>query len=111
MTQDAKTPRPGVERGVFGLSSLGGIDGPENKHPNRDWQAAGPSPAVKAACLDLKRDYAVEAAFIASRFAAHFAEQFELRSPIAAEYSMRAAIVHIKEAAKAFREWQRGGTL
>jgi hypothetical protein len=49
MTQDVKTPLPGVGRGVFGSSLRDGLDGSENKPPTIDLQAVQRCRAATAA--------------------------------------------------------------
>jgi hypothetical protein len=65
-----------------------------------------PNPAVAAAIKDLTAEYAVEAARIASIYAAHFVEDMGIGDLWAAEHDMRGAVLHLREAAAKFREWQ-----
>jgi hypothetical protein len=62
--------------------------------------------AVAAVIKDLNAEYASEAAHIASVYARHFVENMEIGDFWCAEHDMRGAILHLKEAAKKFREWQ-----
>jgi hypothetical protein len=65
-----------------------------------------PNPAVAAAIKDLTAEYAVEAAHVASVYARHFVEDMEIGDLWSAEHDMRGAVMHLKEAAAKFREWQ-----
>ena len=66
-----------------------------------------PNPAVAAVIKDLNAEYAAEAARIASIYAVHFVEDMEIGDHWAAEHDMRGAVLHLREAAAKFREWQR----
>jgi hypothetical protein len=65
-----------------------------------------PSSAVAAALKDLNAEWASEAAHIASVYARHFVEDMEIGDVWSAEHDMRGAVIHLKEAAAKFREWQ-----
>jgi hypothetical protein len=95
------------------LSSLGGVDLQANIPNKAPAQAEisgamkrAPNPAVAAAIKDLTAEYAVEAARIASIYAAHFVEDMGIGDLWAAEHDMRGAVLHLREAAAKFREWQ-----
>jgi hypothetical protein len=62
--------------------------------------------AVAAALKHLTAEGASEAAHIASVYARHFVEDMEIGDVWAAEHDMRGAVMHLKEAAAKFREWQ-----
>jgi len=62
--------------------------------------------AVAAAIKDLNAEYASEAAHIASVYARHFVEDMEIGDIWSAEHDMRGAVLHLREAARMFREWQ-----
>ena len=62
--------------------------------------------AVAAAIKDLTAEGASEAAHIASVYARHFVEDMEIGDLWSAEHDMRGAILHLREAAAKFREWQ-----
>jgi hypothetical protein len=62
--------------------------------------------AVAAAIKDLNAECASEAAHIASMYARHFVEDMEIGDVWSAEHDMRGAVLHLKEAAAKFREWQ-----
>jgi hypothetical protein len=62
--------------------------------------------AVAAVIKDLNAEYASEAAHIASVYARHFVEDMEIGDLWAAEHDMRGAVLHLREAAAKFSEWQ-----
>ena len=62
--------------------------------------------AVAAVIKDFNAEYASEAAHIASVYAHHFVEDMEIGDVWFAEHDMRGAVMHLKEAAAKFREWQ-----
>jgi hypothetical protein len=64
------------------------------------------SAAVAAALKDLTAEWASEAAHIASVYARHFVEDMEIGDLWSAEHDMRGAVLHLREAAARFREWQ-----
>jgi hypothetical protein len=62
--------------------------------------------AVAAAIKGLTAEGASEAAYIASVYARHFVDDMEIGDLWSAEHDMRGAILHLREAARMFREWQ-----
>jgi hypothetical protein len=84
---------------------------PDTQEDNRAPDVLGatkraPNTAVVAAIKDLTAEYAAEAARIASIYAIHFVEDMEIGDFWAAEHDMRCAVLHLREAAAKFREWQ-----
>jgi hypothetical protein len=118
MTQTCEGPPRWSADGPLELSSYGGINLQVNipnqapsQEDNRAPDVSGaakraPNPAVAAAIKDLTAEYAVEAARIASIYAAHFVEDMGIGDLWAAEHDMRGAVLHLREAAAKFREWQ-----
>ena len=108
------------------MSSAGCLDNSEIKPPCQNTQGksadaeitsasmraiaeapcTAPSAAVRAALKDLNAEYASEAAHIASVYARHFVENMEIGDLWSAEHDMRGAVLHLREAAAKFREWQ-----
>jgi hypothetical protein len=76
-----------------------------NSIPNQAEILRNPA-AVAAAIKDLTAEWASEAAHIASVYARHFVEDMEIGDLWSAEHDMRGAILHLREAAARFREWQ-----
>ena len=109
MTQTREGP-PRFPRadGPLELSSYAGVD----LQPNSPIQAPAQAQiernprAVAAVIKDLNAEYACEAAHIASVYARHFVENMEIGDLWSAEHDMRGAVMHLKEAAAKFREWQ-----
>jgi hypothetical protein len=101
-------PAAGGAAGLDKTSSLpGGIDGPSNGPKTAPAQDKFRNPrAVAAVIKDLNAEYASEAAHIASVYARHFVEDMEIGDLWSAEHDMRGAILHLREAAAKFREWQ-----
>jgi hypothetical protein len=64
------------------------------------------SAAVQAAIKGLTLDAAAGAAHVASISARHFVDNCEIGDFRVAEYNLRVAVTHLREAAAMFREWQ-----
>jgi hypothetical protein len=109
MTLHMKNPTAGGAAGLDKTTSLPSRnDGPSNAPEIAPAQAEltrNPA-AVAAAIKDLTAEYAVEAARIASIYAVHFVEDMGIGDVWSAEHDMRGAVLHLKEAAAQFREWQ-----
>jgi hypothetical protein len=103
-----KNPAAGGAAGLDKTSLPGGIDCPSNAPEIALSQAQierNPC-AVAAVIKDLNAEYASEAAHIAGVYARHFVEDMEIGDVWSAEHDMRGAVMHLKEAAAKFREWQ-----
>ena len=108
MTLYMKNPTAGGAAGLDKTSLPGRNDGPSNAPEIAPSQAEilrNPA-AVAAAIKDLTAEYAVEAAHIAAQYANHFVEDMEIGDLWSAEHDMRGAVLHLREAAAKFREWQ-----
>ncbi len=103
---NAKGPPPGGD--PLELSSLGGVDLQANiPEPAPPQAEISRNPrAVAAVIKDLNGEYASAASHIASVYARHFVEDMEIGDVWSAEHDMRGAVMHLKEAAAKFREWQ-----
>jgi hypothetical protein len=107
MTLQKETRRAGDAAGLGNTSCLA-ADGSEiaqNTAPTQDRIQRNPA-AVAVAIKDLTIEYAVDAAHIASVSARHFVEDIEIGDMWSAEHDLRMAVLHLKEAAAKFREWQ-----
>jgi hypothetical protein len=96
----APSCEPGARGGGAGLnkcSSFGGKNIPVNSRPN---------PQAQAAIADLHREFIAECLRIAAIKAAHGADNISLGDDLNAERDIRISVENIREAAKAFREWQ-----
>jgi hypothetical protein len=101
---------PSAESALSEMSSAGCLDNSEIiKPPRQNTQQENllRNPrAVAAVIKDLNAEYACEAAHIASVYARHFVEDMEIGDVWSAEHDMRGAVLHLREAAARFREWQ-----
>jgi hypothetical protein len=78
-------------------SLLGSIDGSENSKPR---------PPVQATIADLQREFAAEALTVVASYARHGADCLMFDDEPGAERALTIATAHLREGAKAFREWQ-----
>ena len=117
MTPDPNPASAAARTGSGDAVSFGGEPSPDSpfqpasQAENRAPHVSGatkhaPNPAVAAAIKDLTAEHAVEAAHIASVYANHFVDDMEIGDLWSAEHDMRGAILHLREAAARFREWQ-----
>jgi hypothetical protein len=65
-----------------------------------------PSRAAQQAIADLHREFVADCLRIAAIKAAHGADNILISDDITAERDIRLAVENIREAARAFREWQ-----
>ena len=108
MTLHMKNPTAGGAAGLDKTSLRGGNDGPSNAPEIAPAQAEilrNPA-AVAAAIKDLTAEGASEAAHIAAVYLSHFVDDMEIGDFWCAEHDLRGAILHVREAARMFREWQ-----
>jgi len=98
--------------GAAGLDKTSSLPGRNDDPPNAPEIAPSQAEilrnprAVSAAIKDLTIEYASEAAWIASVYARHFVEDVEIGDLWSAEHDLNGAILHLREAARMFREWQ-----
>ena len=105
MLDEAKGPASGGRADPSELPSFSDLGNSETTL-NQQAQIERNPRAVAAVIKDLNAEYASEAAHIASVYARHFVENMEIGDLWSAEHDMRGAILHLREAAAKFREWQ-----
>ena len=104
MPQTSETP-PGMAGLAKSVPGGNFLEIAPNSAPNQAEISRNPR-AVAAVIKDLNAEYASEAAHIASVYARHFVEDMEIGDLWSAEHAMRGAILHLREAAAKFRDWQ-----
>jgi hypothetical protein len=73
---------------------------------NENIRNSRPTPQAQAAIADLHREFIAECLRIAAIKAAHGADNISLGDDLNAERDIRVSVENIREASKAFREWQ-----
>jgi hypothetical protein len=97
MTPQNETRRAGGAAGLRECSLPDSENSPENTKP---------SPAAQETVSALQRDFAAEALTVVSVYSRHGADCLAFDDEAGAERAIGIAVTHLKEGARAFREWQ-----